>query len=213
MRTVVFDLDGTLLDVLKRYYYILIDYMTSVGLDVTNVDFETYKKLKKKGFKEHQIVQQLLGCTLDIPNYVRYKRENLEEIAYLRVDSLVGDVLKHLESLKKQNYKLILLSQRRNVKNAHKQLQWLSLADYFDEVVFVQPNERNAKLDWMRDRYFGELYIVGDGPLEMECAEVLCGKAFFVDTGLYTIERIKSKCEFCNTYTDAIKLLIEEGNN
>lgn len=94
-------------------------------------------------------------------------------------------------NLKKKGYVVKLLSQRRSKENFEKQLGWLGLENAFDDWMIVAPLHENAKLLFLKSVIHKEDILIGDGKLEMECAEKLNVQGFFVQTGLN--ERIVGK--------------------
>lgn len=208
--TVIFDLDGTILNVYDRYYQVLLSYLKYKSFQVKMFDFEEYIKLKKKGVKDHLIVEILSGQRIDIQDYVVYKKENLEAIEFLRKDKVIGNPYAIMQQLKEAGIKTILLTQRRNTENTLLQLEKLKLINIFDHISIVKPSSKNAKMEWIEAQQLQEVYIIGDGPLELECVQKVGCEAYFVNTGLSNFDNIHYNCHFCDNYMQAVSIILKK---
>lgn len=180
-KTVYVDFDGTIVDVFARYYGILKTY---IGGEEKAEQLNAYIKMKRSGRKDHEIAKECWGKSIDISDYLTFKRKNLEEEKWLRTDTVIGEPENAYHELKKKGYVVKLLSQRRSKENFVKQLGWLGLENAFDDWTIVAPLHENAKLLFLKSVIHKGDILIGDGKLEMECAEKLNVQGFFVQTGL-----------------------------
>ena len=183
MKTAYIDFDGTIVDVMPRYHGILTSYLKGT----LKICLESFCNLKRQGLKEHQIVE-IYDPTYPfyIPDYVEFKRERLESMEWLALDRVIGDPILAHEQLNLAGFNVHLLTQRRNEKNVYAQLKQLGLWGAFDEVSVVAPMiNGNAKASFLKGKVTPEDIVVGDSPVDMECARLLGITGFFVETGLW----------------------------
>ena len=189
-KTAFIDFDGTIVDVFPRYYGILTEYLG----EMTNgtLDFLKYKKLKRLGKKDHVIVRELLnGLEIDINDYVKFKRENLEGFSWLKKDILIGNPESSNLELKDIGYRIVLLTQRNNKDNLLKQLDFLNIKESFDEIVMVSPKAgQNVKAAHIEKLYRSDDIIIGDSSVEIDASRLLNIKGYFVESGLFSAETL-----------------------
>ena len=71
------DFDGTIVDVMPRYYGILESYLNKNGL--FDLEYEQYCNLKRQGIYDHIIVKEVCsGLLINVEDYLKYKRLKLE---------------------------------------------------------------------------------------------------------------------------------------
>lgn len=189
-KTAFIDFDGTIVDVFPRYYGILTEYLGKK----TNkhLDFSKYKMLKREGKKDHVIVRELVeGLEIDIDDYLKFKRENLENFSWLKEDVLIGNPESTNFMLKDMGYKIVLLTQRYNENNLIKQLEFLNIKKSFDQVVMVKPRVgQNVKALYIGKQHSINDIIVGDSIVEIEASRMLNIKGYFVESGLFSAESL-----------------------
>lgn len=210
---VYFDLDGTIIDVLRRYYTVLILYAKQNGIDANQINFENYKELKRQQYKDHVIVRKLTGCEFNIKKYVNFKRKTLETASMLQMDSIIGDPKSNIMILRELGFDIELLSLRRKKTNAFLQLKSLGLYHCFDKITFLHPRSNNAKKIYLEKKIKDTDIIIGDGPLEMECGKIFGVKTFFVNSGLYDYRLMKpGQYIVCDDYEEAVRIIAERGD-
>ena len=189
-KTAFVDFDGTIVDVFPRYYGILTAYLGQMTNET--LDFLKYKKLKRLGKKDHVIVSELLnGLEMDIHNYVKFKRENLENFSWLKKDVLIGNPKSANLELKDIGYRIVLLTQRNNKDNLLKQLDFLNIKKSFDEVVMVSPKAGlNVKAAYLEKLYRSDDIIIGDSSVEIDASRLLNINGYFVESGLFSAETL-----------------------
>ena len=182
------DFDGTIVDVFPRYFGILNEYIREMTYE--SIDFLEYKKLKRAGKKDHVIIRELAkGLEIDIDDYVKFKRENLEEFSWLRKDVLIGNPESANLKLKGMGYKIVLLTQRNNKNNLIKQLI-LNIKESFDDVVIVEPKVgQNVKASYIGKQYSFDDIIIGDIVKKL-MSRLLSINSYFVGSGLFSADSL-----------------------
>lgn len=207
-RRIFVDFDGTIVDVLPRYYELLQAY---IGRPC-QLNFESYKYLKRLGIKDHDIVSRLCdGHCIELSSYLKFKRSNLEEIEWLRKDTIIGFPKDSYDKLKRLGYSVVLLTQRRSEQNLTEQIRLLNLDDCFDDLIVVRPLvDQNAKLIYLENKTTSDDVIVGDSMVETECAEKLGLRGFFVRSGLWDQSFAGSVVKVFDDYDSVIDFLVYE---
>lgn len=187
-RSFVFiDFDGTVVDVWKRYYGIFSSYIEK--LDMDSVSIESFIAKKRKGLKEHEIVNPKDLVDFNIGDYVLHKQERLESVDWLKEDNVIEGVRESISELKTLRFQCVLVTQRRVKENLFKQLCDLNLINVFDEIIVVTPLPTgNAKIEALSAKTIEGGYFIGDSRIDKECAEFYGLPYFHVDTGLSDIE-------------------------
>jgi phosphoglycolate phosphatase-like HAD superfamily hydrolase len=207
------DFDGTIIDVFPRYYGILTEYISSKNND--QLDYFMYKELKRLGKKDHVIVRELLNnLEFDINDYVNFKRENLEKFSWLRKDIIIGDPITAFNKLKRNGYRIILLTQRNNEITLFRQLNYLKIRDEFDEVVMLKPKYGlNVKAEYLKKFFRPNDIIVGDSYVEIEVSKLLNIKGFFVDSGLFSSRALGINKNVFADYMSVIDYILKNDVN
>lgn len=205
---IIFDLDGTIIDVYERYYSVLCDYLHSIGRDTALLTLKDYIRLKKELGKDHLIVNKVLNVNLDINEYVLFKSFFLEDAAYLKKDKLIGDVPYRISVLKRRGFKVILLTQRKNRNALFNQLSDFGIETLFDSVIVPDMGEE-GKLNWIRDNLHETFCIIGDSRNDMICSKLNGAVAFFVDSGLHSYKNAGNIGKYCVDYEDAISYILK----
>lgn len=201
MKTIYLDFDGTVTDIWIRYYRVLNDFLSQNHMDKINLD--EYKIRKKNRLFDHEIVKELSGQELDIEKYSKFKKEMLEDIKYLKLDSLIGEPSYYVDLFHQTGFRVEILTQRHQKENFMKQLKWLKIEFVFDAYTVVSPcRKENAKYQYLYNHVCKEDIMIGDSPVEKECAEKCHIPFLFVDSGLYTGSYIEAK----KVYKDILEI-------
>ena len=175
MTQIFFDFDGTIVNVWMRYYKIFCDFYK------IDLDFELYKK-EKKLLQDDYFLAKKFSDTDKYYDYINYKRNNLENWDYLKLDSVI---LKN-KDIEKYN----ILTYRYNPNNLYSQMDYLELKVNINNVIVLNPKNITKK-DYLSS--YSDVIIVGDSESEYDCAENKQTDVFLVKTGLRNIENYKSK--------------------
>ena len=152
---IIFDWDGTLIDLWPRYYAVFRDITGQ-----SNISFQEYKCVKQKLLKDSLVAEHFM---IKLPeNYFELKKIMLEEKEYLLLDKLFFNqeelkILLNWKDVGKQNggydeensrnghrEDCIILSKRRNIPNFYWQINNLGLQCTAYAV--------EDKTDWLRSR-------------------------------------------------------------
>lgn len=184
MKTVFFDLDGTILDVSNRYCRIYQDIMSKLGHSV--IKNKKYWELKRGKTP----IRDIVTLTAPIEMVKKYNAERLSVIEsreYLVFDKIIPgsvEVLKSLSNL----FHLILVTTRRNPENLKWELEQLGLNKFFKKVLVVYkdvPDRWRLKYDIIKkEGYFPGSVIVGDTETDILCGMELGIKTVAVLSGI-----------------------------
>lgn len=211
--SVYIDLDGTLIDVLPRYFQILKDYFYNEFNKELPISYENYIIDKRNRVKDHIIIQKCSAEQVNVADYINYKHTVLESKKYLELDSLFYNVHAGLKLLKSAGYHLVLLTQRNIKENVYWELEHLDLNSYFDEIIVVKPifeNTENAKIQYLNGIVKSSDLIIGDSPIEVQCSVNYGIKGYFVDCGLFNRQNLNNSrvyssfWEACNAIVKSV---------
>ncbi|PYG87169.1 phosphoglycolate phosphatase-like HAD superfamily hydrolase [Ruminiclostridium sufflavum DSM 19573] len=206
-KTAYIDFDGTVVDVMHRYHGILAEYLHVNAF--LNLSFEKYCLYKRQGFKDHIIVDKIFeGFKIDIEHYVDYKRINLESNKWLKVDTVIGSPQRAYKQLNEAGFKIYLLTQRNYKERLINQVKLLNLEDSFDEYIVLMPLlGQNAKAEFLKNKVNSGDIIIGDSPIEIECANMFDIAGFFVETGLWGKQFANCKVQVFENYNAVVDFL------
>jgi len=164
---IIFDFDGTLIDVWKRYYEIFKKWWK------LDIDMKTFKRLKWQNQSESEILKSLEVKfeKEDFSRYKMFKDQNLEEKEFLSFDELIIDPNYILKI--KEDY--MILTMRKNVENFFWQLDRFGLKDLFKEKSFaLKPEGIDTKLEWLKNArdLDNEITVIGDSETDLKMVEL-----------------------------------------
>lgn len=130
MRTLYFDLDGTILEVKERLYSLYIDIVSELGGKTLTKG--VYWQAKRRQTPEELIARKSnIG---NVPRYLSLRQERIELPEYLGYDKLIPQALESLVQLKKNNH-IVLVTLRKSKSNLCSQLHNLALEPLFDRLL------------------------------------------------------------------------------
>ncbi|HQW84118.1 MAG TPA: HAD hydrolase-like protein [Ferruginibacter sp.] len=195
-KAIILDLDDTLLSTHYRQYCCINNYLYGIGIDF--IDYENYFQLRRLNNLSNSNLLKSLNIDPDWENFNLYYQQNIESDKYLALDSLIVDE-NLLASLKKKNFKFILLSLRNNPKNSINQLVNLGLKNYFDEIHFIEhhliKNPKSVMLEQLNQRY-NIISFCGDSTSDYEAAVQLNINFVQVKTSLYLLPDFNKAKQF-----------------
>lgn len=179
------DLDGTLLDIIDKYYAVYSVILNDDGC--RPLDIETYWKMKREGFANVEIL--LKGkCSLSVDIFQEQFAKLIEEPEYLRLDKLkpgIKDFLKVLSEIGE----LMLVTLRKNRTTLLEQLRSLDIERYFKGIVNDTIND--VQLAWQKKEYLFRtcLYdntsvVIGDSGAEIRAGKTLGLKTIALSWGI-----------------------------
>jgi len=183
---IFFDLDGTLLDAHKRLYSLYADFARDVN--VIPISEQDYFDKKAIGIMDRVIAGDTFFSKAQ--KYLAWKKDHIEDVSYLQMDTVFPGVNHMLLELKKK-HKLFILTSRVLKDRTLEQLKNYGLRDFFIEVI-ITPGEDATKMktDGLREtslRYHLDLkqtIIVGDSEVEFGVSKALEIRCISVTSGL-----------------------------
>jgi UDP-glucose 4-epimerase len=164
------DLDGTLLDHWQRMYQPYREYLTARDRQVLTLG--AYKKAKRAGASEEDIAAKNLGRD-EVQAYLSWKRQRIEQWSLLATDRLSEVAHEFLRTLNAR-FRVVLITGRHRTKLLRRQLQSLSIAGKFEEVVAVSDGDLLAgkakALRQLQQRANNELWYVADTEQDIAAA-------------------------------------------
>jgi len=183
---VIFDLDGTLLDVWERYFTVFNSWWNIKGLSI-----QTYIKLKRE-LSEDILIVRSFGIDVPLSEYHRYreyKHEKLEAPEYLELDKEIVN----WDKLKKLDF--IVLTIRRRAEALYQELRRRKLDFLIHKIFVLEPGNKLAKLNWVSRNYThsDEIYVVGDSETDLLVGKIPGVKVVLVNTGLQDPAKLVEK--------------------
>lgn len=204
------DFDGTIVNVYRRYFTILNEFLVSQKSDPIKEE-KVFIELKRHGIKDHLIVEALSPFISDaefpIETYLEHKRKCLEQRDYLQLDSIIGDPFLAYQKLKEKNYWVMLLSKRNNPR----ELQWQinSIGGKICDEIFCASDThlKNPKYQFLKEIAAKGDFIIGDSNEDMEAGFLLQIDSYFVQTGLAVLEKKFSDVKQFANYNECVDWL------
>jgi len=198
MRTLYFDLDGTILDVSSRLHSVYLDIVNQLGGEPLSK--EVYWQAKKEQLSEDTIAKK--SKIDNTSKYMQLRKERIELPKYLKHDKLIPRALESLSELKKDN-QMVLVTLRNSTENLHQQLRRFKIEPLFDKVLVGS----NGKERWSlkakiirSDNLFEprKAIIIGDTE-----ADILAGKNLNMLT-IAVLSGIRGRKELLSSQPDYI---------
>lgn len=198
MRSLYFDLDGTILDVSQRLFFLHSDIVKLLGGNP--LPKEVYWKKKRDGISEELIGKE---CGVkEIARYIRLRKGRIELPRYLSYDGLIPGSRNVIQEMRKSN-RTTLITARRSREHLYKQLQDLEIELLFDKILVAGEAQELWKVKAeiiLSDTHFKRSCsaIVGDTE-----ADVLAGKLLSMTT-IAVLSGIRSKSKLILSQPDYI---------
>jgi phosphoglycolate phosphatase-like HAD superfamily hydrolase len=171
-RTIVLDLDGTLIDVSKRHHTVYRDVLADLG--GRPLPFSRYWELKRANAPWPEI----LGANGVQAEFLAQFRERIEQPSYLALDRLFTFTRSAIDEL--AGHDLYLLTARRSPEALREQLDRLDLARHFRAIV---SGERKSEL--ITTIAAGpDTVVVGDTEVDVAAAREVGAVAVAVASGI-----------------------------
>lgn len=199
------DFDGTVVNVFNRYYSIFRDFWGDFAT------LEEFIKIKKLFPKDRDIAEKYFTFSDEkFKNYLKFKRENLENPSYLSFDTINIDP----HSLKKifAEYDISIFSCRKNIESFKFQSKNLDINFVTKKTIITAPNGQTAKLDWFKKSSFDEFIMIGDSEVDMAAGIIPGCKTLFVKNGLRDLSVIPDHISPYKAYNDINELFDDIKN-
>lgn len=204
---IILDLDDTLIATHYRQYSCIYDYLQSIGKSF--IGFDEYYHLRRTHHLSNSNLLKFLHINPQWEKFNTYYLQSIESKKYLTADTLIAD--KHLLArVKEKKHTLILLSLRSNPANSLHQLQQLGLANYFDEIHFVQHKlTTNPKIQFLRllNQSHDIIAFCSDSAPDYEAAVQLNINFVQVKTSLYELPGFEKATQFLDINQYFLSLL------
>lgn len=138
-RIIFLDLDGTLLDIDKRWYRLHVDLAKYYGFDP--IPEKKYVQAKKNNISEIVIIKETNIDPNKMNSYLKKRIESLELRKYLLFNTVKPGVIPFLRNLSKK-YRLVLVTKRTTLKNCLTELKKNKLISYFSKILITQKEEK-----------------------------------------------------------------------
>lgn len=184
MKTVAFDLDGTLIDVSERDYRIYSDILLKLGYDP--ITKKEYWPLRRDITDIHHILS-LSGLVSDedVSFFLKERKALMEEWSYLSIDQPFEDVITTFAELSKR-FNLIILTKRYNSEDTERQVTELGFAKYAELTIVTESKEEAmSKIDNL-------VAMVGDTENDIVPANNIGIKSIAVTTGIRNAEKLST---------------------
>lgn len=184
---IVFDLDGTLFDISYRY---IISYI--IALNKTNISWrkggeKKILKMRKSGMSGLQIFKNLIP-DIEEPLLIEVnelRKKIVNEDLLLNIDYPIHGLEIFLKNLKKNEFRLAVLTARQTIESVEKQLEKFLLLHYFDKIIVKQST------NCVEAKKAGLIEILAEYELEPKNAifigDTECDIEAGYKVGLYTI--------------------------
>jgi len=167
MKSIILDLDGTLLDSCYRHQKLLYDLLLKRISHVEWKDMDNFLIYKRDGYSTLQYLKKNY-TNLDFKNIADEWVSLIEDPYYLKFDKVYSDTYEFLKLIQKKYY-LILLTARKNQFLLIKQLKDFALKEYFNDIQVVSPFEK--KLLQNPTKIEQIIAVIGDTEKDRETAE------------------------------------------
>lgn len=185
---IIFDLDGTLLDVWERYYLVFNKWWK-----FNNLEIKTFIKLKRELEGDYDIVRYLNGYVSsdEYRKYVEFKRNNIENPSFLTFDK----ELMNLNKLKNLPDRYFILTIRYNKEILHEEFKRRHLDGILSNLVILNPSDKLAKYRWVSENVGNEqeIIVVGDSETDLLIGMLDNVKVNLVRTGLRDPDKLIKK--------------------
>ena len=187
--TLFFDLDGTLIDVSRRYFDA---HVRALGTNSTLTQ-ERYWLLKRQQVPETEILKQH-DPMLDPAPYLKKRLELIESPELLELDSVLPHVPETLAILKAQDIRLVLVTLRHDRTSLTEELARLGLTTFFSEVLTHAgtKNPWDVKAELLRPLAEKTDWIIGDTEADIRAGNFLGLSTCAVTSGIRTAEFLRS---------------------
>jgi len=207
-KVIIFDLDGTLINVRERLYSLHLFFSNKYNLKTMPIN--KYWKCKRAGLSEKNIMKMINSNSSLINKYVNERLDHIEDDQYLSMDQLKNGVIKTLSSLSKK-YCLILLTQRKNKVQCLKQLKELSILKYFDQIKISGLKTKSYIIQTeLKDTIDKNTILIGDTGEDADVANKFGFRSILLSDGIRNMDNLlKANPAIITSSIDKLEKIIE----
>lgn len=189
MTTLIFDLDGTLLDCRARHYAVYSEALNEMDYQpLSEADYWRHRRAGKGTFDLIRRLPDEDARTFRLAWFNRIERRD-----YLAMDRPFGGVAPTLMEIARNNH-VVLLTLRRDPEALTWQLEKMRLAAYFHEVISPCGNPPNRKSELVSNWYpMGETWVIGDSEADIDLASDLGARVLCVTSGVRSQDYLHSR--------------------
>jgi phosphoglycolate phosphatase-like HAD superfamily hydrolase len=184
MATLIFDLDGTLLDVRRRHYAVYSHVLRELGQPP--LPEAEYWRRRRDGEGTLSVVGDLPGDI--VSRFQAAWIERIESRPYLALDRPYAEVRDVLTELRR-NHRLVLVTLRRDAVALAWQLSEARLTPFFQDIVspgYYTPTRKSELLPYWYP--MSETWVIGDGEADIDLAADLGARCICVSDGVRSAE-------------------------
>jgi phosphoglycolate phosphatase-like HAD superfamily hydrolase len=206
-KVVIFDLDGTIIDVRHRYFEVMRVFLEMKSLP--KLSFEEYIKFRYNGYNDFLILHKLSRSFNYVEDFKEFKLANIERVEYLEMDRLCPGAIFLLDKLISCGIRLELLTLRRNLDNLKWQMETFSILSCFSNITYDSGElSKSAYLESLIE-CSNEVVFIGDSDYDYKAAIESRTKFYLVGDGFFsTIQNSTKEKQF--SYQEIITELCED---
>ncbi|MBU0758129.1 MAG: HAD hydrolase-like protein [Nanoarchaeota archaeon] len=194
-----FDVDGTLFDISRRFYFVYKKIVTGFGYKC--LDYDEYWSLRKNNRTTKDIFL-MSGTEELLQAYYEQRRQEFERLyTIIKCDRLIVHP-SLLSDLKKKKHKLVIVSARDNKENLLRELEFNKIDMYFDTVLttpmFSTAKDKVNAITLNFKDLSNKDIIIGDSE-----SDILAGKALKIKT-IAVLSGIRNKDTLAELEPDMI---------
>jgi phosphoglycolate phosphatase-like HAD superfamily hydrolase len=205
---IIFDLDGTILNVYDRDYYVYADIIREFERKVLpRLEYDWYRKIQVP------IAEILIASDAHdiITEFLEERSKRIENSSYLCLDTLIVGAKEILEAVYGQ-YELHLVTARFDKNATNDQLWSLGIRELFHDVVLTSGQSKRPIFESLNN----VVCVVGDTENDIVPAKALGIKAIAVMSGIRSRKNLQALYPdfLLNDIRELMSvLLIDEGNS
>lgn len=207
--SIIFDLDGTLIDSKERLYKLFIKLIPEC--DLTKEQYWEYKRNKIN----HKILLKKLYPSHQFEDFNKKWMSLIETEYYLSMDQCYSDTIEILKQLNRRK-ELILLTARQSKSALFKELKVLGLINYFSEILTTEGNYTKEELLFNSIRKFPKLkgkenYFISDMGKDIQLGNEMSYHTIAITHGFMNKENLQKYRpeKIVNNLTELLDLIDE----
>ena len=206
IKLVIFDLDGTLIDVCEIYYRSIKESLEE--FDLLCPSQEELIEMKRKGLSGREILGSIIPNIENKDKIIQFCEKNrlklLNKYYYTKSSKLYPNVKEILRKLKEMNIKIAIVTLHSSTKLIENNLKKIGIFEYVDIIVANNDGNDHKKIKFnLFKKIIHELdirpeecYVVGDSIYEIEAGNNIKAKTIGVSYGLSNENVLYSKKPF-----------------